>query len=417
MWRNPVEFYGQSGRLDLSDIDDAGGHLRGQLDPAGRQLMRLRHADGQTVHLSYCTNVHAAEDLDGILAQLDTYAVPIRARLGHRRARPGPVAGRTGRRRAGVRSAPTVRRLRAALRRARPGSGHPQRFPVRRVPAAGRQGRRLPAGLDLAGTPDLHPEPGPGAGRPAPGRRRPRLGLHPAAGLAHPVGHRPARRCRRALDTLAGELGRAGPPGPGRVRTGTRLRHREHHPGRRAAARRRHRPTSASASTWPTWPAPGRTRPRPSARLRDAGVPIVKTQVSAALATDDPIADKDVLGCLRGAALPAPDPRPTTACPPTTWTRPWTRNDGRPWRIHYHVPIHAAPVAAAAGHHRRADRRPGRAGRRTHRRLRSPGRRDVHLGCPARRSCARTPRPSWPRGSPPSSAYARDLLEKLEVTR
>ena len=43
--------------------------------------MRFRHADGQTVHLSYCTNVHAAEDLDGILAQLDTYAVPIRARL------------------------------------------------------------------------------------------------------------------------------------------------------------------------------------------------------------------------------------------------------------------------------------------------------------------------------------------------
>ena len=44
--------------------------------------MRLRHPDGQVVHLSYCTNVHAAEDLDGILAQLDTYAVPIRERLG-----------------------------------------------------------------------------------------------------------------------------------------------------------------------------------------------------------------------------------------------------------------------------------------------------------------------------------------------
>ncbi|MER7503946.1 metabolite traffic protein EboE [Nonomuraea pusilla] len=44
--------------------------------------MRLRHPGGAPLHLSYCTNVHAAEDLDGIIAQLDTYAVPIRARLG-----------------------------------------------------------------------------------------------------------------------------------------------------------------------------------------------------------------------------------------------------------------------------------------------------------------------------------------------
>jgi sugar phosphate isomerase/epimerase len=32
--------------------------------------------------LSYCTNVHPAEDLDGILTQLDAYAVPVRAALG-----------------------------------------------------------------------------------------------------------------------------------------------------------------------------------------------------------------------------------------------------------------------------------------------------------------------------------------------
>src|SRR2546430_287668 len=44
--------------------------------------MRLRHADGQTVHLSYCTNVHPGERLDEIVAQLDTYAVPVRERLG-----------------------------------------------------------------------------------------------------------------------------------------------------------------------------------------------------------------------------------------------------------------------------------------------------------------------------------------------
>nr|QLJ97457.1 metabolite traffic protein EboE [Micromonospora carbonacea] len=43
--------------------------------------MRLRHGGGETVHLGYCTNVHPAEDLAGILAQLDTYAVPVRRAL------------------------------------------------------------------------------------------------------------------------------------------------------------------------------------------------------------------------------------------------------------------------------------------------------------------------------------------------
>ncbi len=44
--------------------------------------MRLRHPGGGTVHLGYCTNVHPAEDLAGIVAQLDRYAVPVRETLG-----------------------------------------------------------------------------------------------------------------------------------------------------------------------------------------------------------------------------------------------------------------------------------------------------------------------------------------------
>lgn len=44
--------------------------------------MRLRHRDGQTVHLGYCTNVHAGEDLPEIVGQLDTYAVTARRALG-----------------------------------------------------------------------------------------------------------------------------------------------------------------------------------------------------------------------------------------------------------------------------------------------------------------------------------------------
>ncbi|MFF4020822.1 metabolite traffic protein EboE [Streptomyces sp. NPDC001843] len=44
--------------------------------------MRFRHPDGSVVHLAYCTNVHPAEDLDGVLAQLSTYCAPVRRSLG-----------------------------------------------------------------------------------------------------------------------------------------------------------------------------------------------------------------------------------------------------------------------------------------------------------------------------------------------
>ncbi|GAA1525265.1 metabolite traffic protein EboE [Actinomadura kijaniata] len=44
--------------------------------------MRFRHPDGSLVHLAYCTNVHPAEDLDGVIAQLSRYARPVRERLG-----------------------------------------------------------------------------------------------------------------------------------------------------------------------------------------------------------------------------------------------------------------------------------------------------------------------------------------------
>ncbi|MGP9018081.1 metabolite traffic protein EboE [Streptomyces sp. BR1] len=44
--------------------------------------MRLRHPDGSTVHLAYCTNVHPAETLDGVLAQLRDHCEPVRRRLG-----------------------------------------------------------------------------------------------------------------------------------------------------------------------------------------------------------------------------------------------------------------------------------------------------------------------------------------------
>ncbi|POX44886.1 metabolite traffic protein EboE [Streptomyces sp. Ru72] len=47
--------------------------------------MRFRHPDGSTVHLAYCTNVHPAETLNGVLAQLRDHCEPVRRRLGRDR--------------------------------------------------------------------------------------------------------------------------------------------------------------------------------------------------------------------------------------------------------------------------------------------------------------------------------------------
>ncbi|WP_415953549.1 metabolite traffic protein EboE [Streptomyces sp. KLOTTS4A1] len=47
--------------------------------------MRFRHRDGSTIHLSYCTNVHPAETLEGVLAQLREHCEPVRRRLGRDR--------------------------------------------------------------------------------------------------------------------------------------------------------------------------------------------------------------------------------------------------------------------------------------------------------------------------------------------
>jgi sugar phosphate isomerase/epimerase len=44
--------------------------------------VRFRHRDSTLVHLAYCTNVHQAEDLDGVLTQLARFGEPVRERLG-----------------------------------------------------------------------------------------------------------------------------------------------------------------------------------------------------------------------------------------------------------------------------------------------------------------------------------------------
>jgi len=43
--------------------------------------MRLRHRDGSLLHLAYCSNVHPADELDGVARQLERYAARVRERL------------------------------------------------------------------------------------------------------------------------------------------------------------------------------------------------------------------------------------------------------------------------------------------------------------------------------------------------
>ncbi|MFI9583698.1 metabolite traffic protein EboE [Streptomyces sp. NPDC052236] len=47
--------------------------------------MRFQHPDGSAVHLAYCTNVHPAETLDGVIAQFAAHCEPVRRRLGTER--------------------------------------------------------------------------------------------------------------------------------------------------------------------------------------------------------------------------------------------------------------------------------------------------------------------------------------------
>src|SRR5947207_3645790 len=47
--------------------------------------MRIRFPDGGRTILTYCTNVHAMEDLESVLAALARYCAPVRRRLGVRR--------------------------------------------------------------------------------------------------------------------------------------------------------------------------------------------------------------------------------------------------------------------------------------------------------------------------------------------
>ncbi|MFC5925784.1 metabolite traffic protein EboE [Micromonospora vulcania] len=316
--------------------------------------MRLRHASGDTIHLGYCTNVHPAEQFAGILAQLDTYAVPVRAALGSDVLGLGlwlaaPVA-------AELAADPALRRrLRVEL-----DARGLEVVTLNGFPYAAFQApvvkhdvyrpdwtteQRLAYTLNLARVlADLLPEDA----------ARGSISTLPLA-WRQPWDTDRADAARRRLDQLAtglaavqrdtGRVVRVGfEPEPGCVVEST---------GQAAALlsgmdTERLGVCLDLAHLACAWEEPAEALDR----LRTAGLPVVKVQVSAAVEAADPAGGADALrrwveprflhqtrgvGCA-GAADPA-DPA-------------WAADDldaaldatlPGPWRVHYHVPLHAPP--------------------------------------------------------------------------
>ncbi|PTA47112.1 metabolite traffic protein EboE [Micromonospora sp. RP3T] len=316
--------------------------------------MRLRHADGSTVHLGYCTNVHPAENLPGILAQLDTYAVAVRRDLdadllglGLWLAAPAAAAlaaDPAARRR--LRHELTVRGLEVVTLNGFPYAAfhapvvkgavyHPNWT----TPA------RLAYTLDLARVlADLLPDDA----------ARGSISTLPVAWRT-PWDAGRAESARRMLDALAAGLAAVQRDTGRVVRVGF-----EPEPGCLVESTGQARTVLSAMDTERlgicldlahlacAWEAPADAL----AGLRDAGLPVVKVQVSAAVEAPDPAGATDALrrfveprflhqtraaGC-----ADAPDPADPAYAADDLGAALDARLPGA-WRVHYHVPLHAPP--------------------------------------------------------------------------
>ena len=316
--------------------------------------MRLRHAGGRTIHLGYCTNVHPAEDLAGILAQLDSYAVPVRTALGADLLGLGlwlaaPVAAELAadadaRRR--LRTELTVRGLEVVTLNGFPYAA----FQAPVVKGAVYQPdwttqERLDYTLDLARVlADLLPDDA----------ARGSISTLPLAWRT-PWDTAGADAARRRLDQLAAGLAAVERDSGRVIRVGF-----EPEPGCVVESSAQAVSALSGMDTERlgicldlahlacAWEEPSVALDR----LTAAGLPVVKVQVSAALEATDPAGETAALrrwveprflhqtrtvGCA-GSPDPA-DPR-------------WAADDldvaldaglPGPWRVHYHVPLHAPP--------------------------------------------------------------------------
>ena len=419
LWRNPVAFFGQSGAARrCPTAAQAGRDVRRQLDPAGRQLMRLRHADGQrstsataptSTRPRTCRDHRAARQVRGAGAPSWLGA----DRLGRR-----AVAGRAGR--AGLAADPASGGPAApGARRARAGGRHPQRLsPTRRSMRRSSSSRctspdwttpeRLEYTLDLARM----------LGRLLPDdAARGSISTLPLAW--RDAGPRSAdalpaaadRACRRASPSSRGGTGRlvrvAFEPEPGCIVETTAEA--------AAAGRRRHR--VARDLPGPRHLAVRLGGPGGCAgHAAAAGLPVVKVQVSAALAPTG--REPGTAAALRGYDEPRflhQSAQRPPARPPTTSPRRWTpscparggctstcRCTPRPQPpLQLHRAMCCGPRWASC-------RRRDAPAATTSKWRPTPG------GCCRRRS-ARPDRDSWPAASPRSS-LARDELCALGLS-
>jgi sugar phosphate isomerase/epimerase len=296
--------------------------------------------------LCYCTNVHPAEDLDGILAQLDRYALPVREKLGLNRlglglwlaadVAAGLAASETARQ--GLRAELDARGLDVLTLNAFPYGGfHAEVVKLSVYEPRWTDPRRLKYTLDCATVlADLLPESAAyGSISTLPlGWREPWTEADDVASLDALAELTRALRSAPRLIKLAVE------PEPGCVLD-----------------------TVADTVAWlaprvdpeyvgicldtchlaVSFADPART----VASIHDAGLEIVKVQASAALHVDDPAAARDHLRefaeprylhqvrelAADGTVLKADDlPEALDRLP----------GDG-PWRVHFHVPLHAEP--------------------------------------------------------------------------
>jgi sugar phosphate isomerase/epimerase len=298
------------------------------------------------MHLSYCTNVHPAEDVAGIIDQLDTYAVPIRQRLGSATLGLGlwlaaPAAAEL----AG--SGQTRRRLRRELDARGLEVVTLNGFPYESFQAPvvkhavyrpdWTSAERLDYTLDCARVlADLLPDSA-------------TYGSVSSLPLAWRSPWDPARAAAAAkhLDALAAGLEHLATSTGRIVRVGF-----EPEPGCLIEDTAQAADLLAGTdSRWLgvcldlahlacAWEEPSSALER----LRSAGIPVVKVQMSAALQADDPVAAAEVLRTYveprflhqtRSALGPAADDLDAAL----------DRGLPGPWRIHYHVPLHAAPAA------------------------------------------------------------------------
>jgi sugar phosphate isomerase/epimerase len=308
--------------------------------------MRLWHRDGRPVHLGYCTNVHPGEDLPEIMAQLDTYAVPVRKLLGADRLGVGlwlaaPVAAQLAADPAAV----------ARLRRDLAARG----LEVVTVNGFPYQAFHAPVVKYAVYQPDW--------------LTRERIGYtrHLATILAGllpddaargsvstlPLAWRTAWKpgapslARRSLDELAGALAAV------HERTGRLIRVAfEPEPGcvvettAQAVAELSGVDTEYLgvcldlAHLACAWEEPAQAL----GRLARAGLPVVKVQVSAALGAERP-AEARTAAALRGYCEPRFLHQTRSAAGQGTDDLAEALAAGLPgpWRVHFHVPLHAAP--------------------------------------------------------------------------